>query len=282
MYYGLILLASFLFALQFLFNSRYEKQCGSSWHSGLQFALYTAVGGLVLMLAMNRFRVNFSFFSLGVAAVCAVQTIGMSYFSVKSLEKANLSVYSMFSMLGGMMLPAVFGVAVYGEAVTPGKVACCVLIVLALMMTMERQGGKNGALKYYLAVFVLNGSSGVISTWHQLNTAQAVDSSSYMIWGKIITIIFCLLLLAISRAKLQKPNGSMMFNCGGFAVFTTLGNFFLLLAIRHLPASVQYPLVTGTVIVFSTVIGMIRGEKTTKKQIFAALVAFGASAMMML
>ena len=67
---------------------------------------------------------------------------------------------------------------------------------------------------------------------------------------------------------------------GGYGIFNGVGNWFLLLSLIHLPASVQYPLVTGGVMVFSTIISAIRKEKLTKSDYIAAGISFVASVLM--
>ena len=48
----------------------------------------------------------------------------------------------------------------------------------------------------------------------------------------------------------------------------------LLLALAFLPASVQYPFVTGGVMIVSTLISVCIGEKVTKKELLAVGIAF--------
>ena len=54
----------------------------------------------------------------------------------------------------------------------------------------------------------------------------------------------------------------------------------LLIALLKLPASVQYPVVTGGVIVFSTIIDVIRKTKLKKREIIAAIIAFASTVVM--
>ena len=58
-------------------------------------------------------------------------------------------------------------------------------------------------------------------------------------------------------------------------------NLLLLLSLLHLPASVQYPIVTGGVIVFSTLIDLARGVGAGRRKLLAALVVLAATALMM-
>ena len=60
----------------------------------------------------------------------------------------------------------------------------------------------------------------------------------------------------------------------------SLGNLFVLIALKHIDASVQYPIITGGVMLISLLISLIRREKVTKKEAFASVVAFIASVIL--
>ena len=51
-------------------------------------------------------------------------------------------------------------------------------------------------------------------------------------------------------------------------------NFLLVIALVHLDASIQYPMVTGGVIIVSTLVCFFRKEKPTNKEVVSVLVAF--------
>ena len=103
--YILVFSATILFALQFFFNQRFEQSRGSDLKSALEFTLYKSVIIVVIMLFISKFNILVTPFSVGLATVYAVACILMTYFSLKAFAIANLSVYSVFSMLGGMLLP---------------------------------------------------------------------------------------------------------------------------------------------------------------------------------
>lgn len=52
--------------------------------------------------------------------------------SLKAPEKVNLSIYSFFTMLGGMMLPFFAGIAFYNESMTVAKAICVAFLRLCL------------------------------------------------------------------------------------------------------------------------------------------------------
>lgn len=117
--------AAALFSSQFLFNQKYEEKCGSSLFSAILFTFYSGIGGFAVALAANGFRLEFSFFSLLLAAICAAVGILYTTASVKAFETVNLSAYSVFAMLGGMLLPTVYGMVFCSEEITAVKLICC-------------------------------------------------------------------------------------------------------------------------------------------------------------
>jgi len=122
--YALVFSATILFALQFLFNQKFEKVRGSDVKSALEFTLYKNIIIVIMMLFISGFKIIFTPFSIALSVVYAAACILMTYFSMKAFAVANLSVYSVFSMLGGMLLPFLLGVGFYDEKLTVFKIIC--------------------------------------------------------------------------------------------------------------------------------------------------------------
>ena len=280
LYYALVFGATILFALQFLFNQKFETVRGSDLKSALEFTLYKNTVIVVMMLIISGFKIVITPFSAALSVVYAAACILMTYFSLKAFAVANLSVYSVFSMLGGMLLPFLLGVGFYNEKLTVFKIVCCVLIAISVLLNLK--GGKQSkkAFLYYMAVFVLNGGVGVISTIHQNSDLPHTDSTGFMFLSSLAGVIIGALWMMIKYKKIPLIKGKALLYTSGYGVFNGVGNWLLLVSLIHLPASVQYPLVTGGVMVFSTVISIIRKEKLTKTDYIAAAVSFIASVLM--
>ena len=122
LYYALVFAATILFALQFLFNQKFEGVRGSGLKSALEFTFYKSAVIVVMMLIISAFKITVTPFSLVLSVVYAAACILMTYFSMKAFAIANLSVYSVFSMLGGMLLPFLLGVGFYNEKLTLFKI----------------------------------------------------------------------------------------------------------------------------------------------------------------
>lgn len=151
MYFGCLGICAVLFATQFLFNQSFEKECGSSLTSSLLFSFYTSVLGFCVLLLANGFKITFSYFSCIIALIYAVVGILYTVASVRSFEYVNLSAYSVFAMLGGMLLPSVYGIVFCREEITLTKIICYALIAAALFFEIDikQEAGK----KYITSAF---------------------------------------------------------------------------------------------------------------------------------
>lgn len=280
LYYIFVFGATVLFALQFLFNQRFEQIRGNDLKSALEFTFYKSIVIVAMMIFISRLKIVITPFSVVLATIYALACILMTYFSLKAFTVANLSVYSVFSMLGGMLLPFLLGVGFYAEKLTFFKLICCGLIVVSVLLNLK--GGKQDkkAFFYYMAVFMLNGGVGVISKIHQSSEIRHTDSTGFMLLSSLACIIICGLWLILKYKEIPFVKGKPLLFAGGYGVFNGVGNWLLLISLIHLPASVQYPLVTGGVMVFSTVISAVRKEKLTKLDYVAAAISFVASVLM--
>ncbi len=278
--YALVFSATILFALQFLFNQKFEKERGSDVRSALEFTLYKNIIIVVIMLVISCFKIKFTPFSAALSAIYALVCILMTYFSMKAFAVANLSVYSVFSMLGGMLLPFLLGVGFYDEKLTVFKIVCCALIMVSVLLNIK--GGKQSkkAFLYYMAVFVLNGGVGIISKIHQSSYYEHTDSEGFMFMSSLAGILISAAWLLIRYKKIPMIKGKSLLYASGYGIFNGLGNWFLLISLINLPASVQYPLVTGGVMVFSTIISAARKEKLTVTDYISAAISFAASVLM--
>ena len=280
MYYILLLISAMLFSLQFFCQQKYEQRNGTEVGAALSFSLYKGLAVMVMMFVIGKFKIEFTGFSFWLSGVYALCYILMIYFSLKAFSVANLSVYSVFTMLGGMTLPFVVGVTLYSEDISVFKIICCLLIVIAVLLNIQKGQSSKKAFLYYMLVFVLNGSVGVISKVHQASSIPHVDSTSCMFWSGMFTVIICCIWLKLSGNKIPFFKDMNLVYSAGDGFLNGIGDLILFIAVIHIPASVQYPLVTGGVMVFSTIISILRKEKLRKLEYLAAAIAFVSSVLM--
>ena len=137
MYYALIFIAVAMFGGCFALNDVYRERRGSSLKISMEASFIGAVAAIICLIIINKFKFEFTPFTLIMSIISAVNAIGFTVFSFKALNSINLSLYSLFSMLGGMALPFAQGIIFYDEKITVAKVVCVVFICLALACTIS-------------------------------------------------------------------------------------------------------------------------------------------------
>ena len=271
--YLILILAAFLFAVQFLFNQQYRRLKGEGLDATMTFSLYTSAISFVILLVLGGFRLQITWFSLLIAVLYAAVCLLSSYAGLKAFGTANLSVYSIFMMLGGMLLPFAYGILFANEALSFAKALSILLICTAVGCSFEKGAEGKNAYRFYVAIFVLNGLVGVLSKIHLSVPALAVDSYSFMATIQLALLAMCLFYCLITRQGIPKESGKLYLCLSGYAFCNGIGNLFCQIALTALPASVQYPIITGGVMVFSTLISLVRREPISGKTYLAAALA---------
>ena len=285
MFYYLIILSALLFSLQFLFNQQFEKINGDGFNSALAFSIYTSFTGFILLFLINGFKIHFSFFSFLIAFLYSCINIAFNFVSVKAFSSVNLGLYSVFAMLGGMLLPSIYGIVFNGEIITAPKVFSCVLIALATLLGLtdfEKNSRHSRNIIWYVSVFLLNGLTGVLSAIHQNYPSHKVDSISFIAISRIIIFVICIAFQFIFIRRMPAINFRSLCFAGGFSFLNSIGNLLLLVSLIHLQASVQYPLVTGGTIVFSFFVSLASKQKITVKILISVFLSSAASVIIAL
>lgn len=285
MYYWLIIVSVIMFGINFALQDVYQKMRGDSLKISLQASAIGSIAAFIVLLFINKFSFEYSHFTLVIAIILSLVNIGFTFFSFKALGYINLSLYSLFSMLGGMLLPFLQGIIFYSEPLTVAKVTCIVFIILALLFTVTKDSDKKGGTIYYIGVFVLNGLSGVISKIFTSSSFEKTSSAGLNMWISICSIAISVILLAIffRKTKTEKPmnliNNTVIAASG---TVNRIANFLLVIALMHVDVSVQYPMVTGGVMIVSTALCFIRKQKPSVREIISVSLAFVAMLLLFL
>lgn len=276
MYYGLIMISVIMFGCCFKLSDIYRSMRGNSFKISLQFSVVSSFAGLIVLLVINKLKLEFTVFTFIIAFLNSLVGLGFTFCSLKALESINLSLFSLFSMLGGMALPFLQGIIFYGEKVTLAKILCFIIICVALLMTIEK-GEKNRGTIYYIGIFVLNGMSGVLSKFFVSSSFTKTSSAGYSILSALILLVISVtLLLIFFKKKDNTPKASLSSICVGISAggISKIANFLLIIALSQVDASVQFPMVTGGVMIVSTIIGFFAKKKPSKKDILSVTTAF--------
>ena len=292
--YLLVIFASCIFGSNFLFDNQYQRRAGSGLQSSMVHALIGSALGIVALLIVNFFMngmtlsVKFVPVAIIIAAFAALNSLLYTVCSLRALGIINLSLFSVFAMLGGMVLPSILGMIVTDPATglrepfTFAKAVCFAFIVVTLLLTVQKGSGKKGAI-YYAGVFVLNGMSGVFSTLLTKFTytpdklTMDAISTGYSIAAGLITLVISAVAVIIYIAKKQKNTvtpAAFAFAASGGAL-NRVANFILVIALTMgMESSVQYPIVTGVVMIASTLICYFTPQKPKVRDLVSVAFAF--------
>ena len=289
-YYGAILIAVAMFGGVFALQDVYRRMRGSGLKISMESACIGAFAGLIVLLAMNGFSLEFTEFTLLMAFFAALDGLAFTFCSFKALDYINLSLFSLFAMLGGMLLPFLQGIIFYDEGITLAKIVCVVLVCVALAFTVEKSEKKRGTV-FYIGIFVLNGLSGVITKLFTSIDRPKTSELGYSVWIAIITLalsgVVWLVLSArdkrrahVSGERAEAVTGKVL--AGSYAlgalcgIFTRVSNLLLVFALAFVDTSVQYPMVTGGIMIVSTLISCFGARKPSKREIVSVAFAFAA------
>jgi len=300
--YYLYLAAAVLFlALQFTMNKLFQSKNGSGISTSL---LYTTVSGAlcgILFFAIGGFSLHITLcsflYALGIATLCtAYNLMGFKVFSL-----GNFSDFTMFLMLGGMLLPFGFGLIFLNEGAalsTPaliGRLIAVLLLVVSLIFPCTGRGKSQSDPKkktlfilLCLLVFIMNGFVSVLSKLHQIETLrETMDAAGFVCLSNSLSAILSgLALLAVSLKTKSAPHlakGYPVWKLLAVALFCALFNggsylLQLLAAASPLPASVQYPFITGGSVVLTALSGFLFfKERPDKRSFIGILLSFAAT-----
>ena len=280
MYYALILLSVAMFGGCFALTDTYRRLRGSGIRITMESTVIGGTVGLLILLAVNRFVLGFTPFTLLMASLASLNGFLLTFCSFKALSRINLSLYSLFMMLGGMVLPFLQGILFYGEGMSWAKAICVLLITLALGCTVTRGEGKSGAI-YYAAIFLLNGIAGVLTKLFTSAPYPKANAASSSMWQAILSVgaAAAILLLILYRER-EKTSAVPRFSLfagavsAGNGALNKIANFILVLALAHVDASVQYPMVTGGTIIVSTLFCYLGDRRPSRRELISVGLAF--------
>ena len=291
--YVFIISAVVCFAAQFAFTKLYEGAAGQSSTSSLVMLVGTSLVGAMIFFIAGGFSVEFSPISLIWGAVFAVIMIPYYMIGIKVLSLGSLAVYSMFMMLGGMLVPFFYGIIFLSEEISIGKIAGTVLLTVFIVLQAlwqgepkEKSAGKGKKYLFFalcLVIFFINGMTGVVAKAHSISAGAVSETSFTAIYCAMTSLLsLTILLLTLTKngksklgviKKAVSPKPILIMVLLGAAAYG--GNFLQLLAADKVPASVQFPLVSGGVIVLSALVSLLFfKEKISKKEWISVAGAF--------
>jgi len=119
--------------------------------------------------------------------------------------------------------------------------------------------------------------SGVLSKIFTSAPFEKTSAAGYTILISLCSIVLSGLLMVYFSRKNKTSFKSSLSDIGiisASGITNRIANFWLVIALMHVDASVQYPLVTGGTIIVSTIICFFGKNKPSKKDVVSVIIAF--------
>lgn len=315
MYYAMLIGASFLFGSQFMVTKAFEKNYGKTVRASLSFSLlYSLFAGVIffiIKLVSSGTVFNLNSFSLCMAFGLSLVNILSSAIGIKTLALGDIAVYSLFLMLGGMIVPFFAGIVFLKESVSVCNLIGVAIMIIALCLPVffgkkNKNAGetqtdgdtkkKTSVFFYVLCVFlfILNGLSSTLSKFNSVREGAALGAEfTFYTYGIQFVISLAAFALTTALGKSDKTQSEEKQPCilfrpvaiGCGAAFGAVnGTAFLMssVAAEHVVAVAQYPLITGATILFSSLLAFLfYREKPTALQLVQIVISLAATILFM-
>ena len=209
---------------------------------------------------------------------------------MKALAGGTLANYSLYLMSGGMILPALYGFCFGGDSIGIWKILSIVIILAAIFVKYDaKEKLDKKTLLLLIALFVLNGSVGVVSSVYQgdLFAFKRPNVTDFQILYTLLSMLAAGVLFAGKMFKSSELRGHIKkyVKASPWAlmegVLNGTGNLLLLVSLRVLEPSLQYPIITGGCIFLAAIFGFFFKERPTARGwISIALAVVGTVFMM--
>ena len=289
--YFLLLGAAVLFGSQIIFTKLFEKKCGSGFTVSIVFTLISSIISVIIMLIYNRFTVNFTFFSVYMALLLSLESIAANILGIKACSMGPMSIYTLFLMLGGMLIPFFVGAIWLKEQIKPIYILAFILLGIALVLpTLDKKGRNKAQGKTFVlfliictALFFLNGANSVIGKLHQINQ-DAVGFCDFLLTEYLFKTGITAIIFLFCKGRKEKYkliiNKYSLASGLGYSIVHVAASLILLYCATTVDASFEYPLVTGGTLIFTPIMGLIFfKEKPNLYVVFSVLISVIATVL---
>lgn len=290
-YYLMIVLSLILLSGDFAVNKLYQKRYGTSLETGLKFNPLMGLFTAVVFFAINKFKFEFSAFSLLMAGIVALSVMSYNILGFRVLKSAGMAFYTLFLMCGGMIVPYVWGVLFLQERLSLLHLVGLIMIISAMVLTAnDKKLPDKQILALCVIIFFLNGISSVAGKLHQIEkTYFCISEIEFVIAIGIAKFVISATAYMVVRLFQKNKKADKRNDCrfvwGGFLIVlsTLLNGLAYILQLngaKNFPATVLYPLITGGTIIFSSVTGIVFfKERVSKRLIISIIICFAGTCL---
>lgn len=280
--YLILLAAAFLLAGDFAIQKLYQQKSGTGIVAGLSFNMIVGLATAIIFFCINGFSVNISLYGMIISSIMSVSVFLYTIIGFRILKYGNIALYSLFSLMGAIVVPYVFGITYLKEESTTLMFVGVVLIVSsAVVSNFSLKKSKFIQFVLCIAVFFLNGFGAVVSKMCQVDFGYGiVGVNDFVCMTGIAKFIICAVALGLyGGIGSSKKRKAVSFKVIPIIVLSAavggVSYMLQLMGAARLPASLLFPMVSGASMILSALAGaLFFKEKLSKRQMIGIGVCF--------
>jgi drug/metabolite transporter (DMT)-like permease len=226
------------------------------------------------------------------------------------MKHGSVAAVTVYTLLGGMVLPFIYGVAALGEQPSLWRYIGTVILIVSILPPLFMNGKTGTGEKHSLRsrityavcvslIFLTNGGVSVITTASQRDPSMAtVGSTDFLLTTAILRAAVAVVLIACLSAKQRRAFVPTDIRTGKpvtvlvlgllagilllYAACNGVGNVFNLECAKTMDASLQFPIISAACIVLSAVWALIFfREKPSKGDLISIALSIAGIALYM-
>ena len=282
------IIAIALFTLQ---NISFKQFSSNFMKTKSSYFIFNAIYFTLICILFAFMGINASLFTFSIVwlgLLFGISFIAAIFFYMKAMENGPLGLSFLF-FSAGILIPIIFGIVFYQEPAPPHKIFGLMLLFAAFFIsTRGSEGGGKMSKKWAIFILLASFNNGLIGLAQKLfnNFAppEAVNEFLFMSFGQaaVISLAIGLVLMFLYKESAGHfKSRAFAFVAIITAIVTCFGNYIMVVLTMQVSAIVQYPVVSGSLVITSTLASwLVFKEKVTKKHIQAIALGFAAIVML--
>jgi len=311
--YIILLTACTFFSVQFIFNKVCSKNTTSDMSGGLIINIFQSGWIALTFFIANGFRISYTADSVKFAVLYSLLMILCNCCMAPALKYGKISVLSLFTLAGCLVIPSVFGIVFLNEEVKITDVIAIIIILISFTVNSaedifvkkpEANNEKPKAFFWVLCIitFFGNGLVSVVSKLHVIS-GNAVPTYDFLVCASTLRfLISSSIIVAIGIAGKDRRSATasagifgffgisgkksvlpLILGGLGYGLANGIGNIFSMRSQKTMNASLQFPLLSATVVVLTALMGFaVYKEKPSKYEIVGMSLTVAGALIMIL
>lgn len=272
----------------------YSKKCTA--HNGDLYLFNTAssflsLATLFVISAVKRELCVPGAYTVWMGAAYGLCTAAYTVLNMMALQTGPLS-YTNTIVFCAMVIPALSGMALYGETITVGQYGGVALMLLSFVFAMDKKNDTRGMSFRWLVLctgaFLFNGAVGLLQKVHQQSEQKGELGMFLLVAFAVYAVFSAVLTLVQMRMKREKPTAwqpqkrklsvvYILMSGVGIAICNQINTYLA----GAMDAIVFFPLVNGVAILITLVIGLVVWKERFSKKQWIGLIAGAVSIVLL-